>query len=85
MAVFSINWKSRQARLIFGKIIGDFELAANEFTDSSKHIVSIRLGLSVKQAYEDFRQGHLVGRAVLIPEASAARSVTSEFLCNRRP
>lgn len=29
---------------------------------------------TVKQAYEDFRQGHLVGRAVLIPEASAARA-----------
>jgi hypothetical protein len=27
---------------------------------------------AVKQAYEDFRQGHLVGLAVLIPEASAA-------------
>ena len=35
----------------------------------------------VKQAYDDFKQGHLVGRAVLIPEASAARAaVTSEFL-----
>jgi len=29
---------------------------------------------SVKQAYEDFKQGHLVGRAVLIPEVSAARA-----------
>jgi hypothetical protein len=29
---------------------------------------------AVKQAYEDFREGHLVGRAVLIPEASAARA-----------
>ena len=29
---------------------------------------------SVKQAYDDFKQGHLVGRAVLIPEASAARA-----------
>ena len=29
---------------------------------------------SVKQAYEDFKQGHLVGRAVLLPEASAARA-----------
>ena len=27
---------------------------------------------AVKQAYDDFRQGHLVGRAVVIPEASAA-------------
>jgi len=27
---------------------------------------------AVKQAYDDFKQGHLVGRAVLIPEASAA-------------
>jgi propanol-preferring alcohol dehydrogenase len=26
---------------------------------------------AVKQAYDDFRQGHLVGRAVIIPEASA--------------
>jgi len=29
---------------------------------------------AVKQAYEDFKQGHIVGRAVLIPEASAARA-----------
>jgi propanol-preferring alcohol dehydrogenase len=29
---------------------------------------------SVKQAYDDFKQGHLVGRAVLIPEVSAARA-----------
>jgi propanol-preferring alcohol dehydrogenase len=29
---------------------------------------------SVKQAYEDFKQGHLVGRAVLVPEVSAARA-----------
>jgi len=29
---------------------------------------------AVKQAYDDFKQGHLVGRAVLIPEASAARA-----------
>ncbi len=29
---------------------------------------------AAKQAYDDFKQGHLVGRAVLIPEASAARS-----------
>jgi propanol-preferring alcohol dehydrogenase len=29
---------------------------------------------AVKQAYDDFRQGHLVGRAVLIPDASAARA-----------
>ena len=28
---------------------------------------------SVKQAYDDFQHGHLVGRAVVIPEASAAR------------
>jgi propanol-preferring alcohol dehydrogenase len=39
---------------------------------------------SVKQAYEDFKQGHLVGRAVLIPEAiGRARSVT-EFLLAKR-
>jgi D-arabinose 1-dehydrogenase-like Zn-dependent alcohol dehydrogenase len=30
---------------------------------------------SVEQAYDDFKLGHLVGRAVLIPEASAARAV----------
>ena len=29
---------------------------------------------SVNKAYDDFKQGHLVGRAVLIPEASAARA-----------
>jgi propanol-preferring alcohol dehydrogenase len=29
----------------------------------------------VEQAYDDFKLGHLVGRAVLIPEASAARAV----------
>ena len=29
---------------------------------------------AVKQAYEDFKQGHIVGRAVVIPEASAARA-----------
>jgi propanol-preferring alcohol dehydrogenase len=29
---------------------------------------------SVKEAYEDFKQGHLVGRAVLLPEVSAARA-----------
>ena len=28
----------------------------------------------VKQAYDDFKQGHLVGRAVLVPEAAAARA-----------
>ena len=31
---------------------------------------------SVKQAYEDFKQGHLVGRAVLIPEAAAAHAAS---------
>jgi propanol-preferring alcohol dehydrogenase len=29
---------------------------------------------AAKQAYDDFKQGHLVGRAVLISEASAARA-----------
>lgn len=29
---------------------------------------------AVKQAYDDFKQGRLVGRAVLMPEASAARA-----------
>ena len=29
---------------------------------------------AVKQAYEDFKQGHLVGRAVLMPQATAARA-----------
>ena len=29
---------------------------------------------AVKQAYDDFAHGHLVGRAVLIPEAAAARA-----------
>ncbi len=29
---------------------------------------------AVQKAYDDFKQGHLVGRAVLIPEASAARA-----------
>jgi D-arabinose 1-dehydrogenase-like Zn-dependent alcohol dehydrogenase len=29
---------------------------------------------AVNQAYEDFKQGHIVGRAVVIPEASAARA-----------
>lgn len=28
---------------------------------------------AVKQAYDDFKEGHLVGRAVLMPQASAAR------------
>lgn len=35
----------------------------------------VRYPLSaVKQAYDDFEQGHLVGRAVVIPEASATRA-----------
>jgi propanol-preferring alcohol dehydrogenase len=29
---------------------------------------------AVKQAYDDFAHGHLVGRAVVIPEAAAARA-----------
>ena len=29
---------------------------------------------AVKQAYDDFKQGHLIGRAVLMPEVSAARA-----------
>ncbi|HEY0766163.1 MAG TPA: NAD(P)-dependent alcohol dehydrogenase [Pyrinomonadaceae bacterium] len=29
---------------------------------------------AVNQAYDDFKQGHLVGRAVVMPEASAARA-----------
>ena len=29
---------------------------------------------AVSQAYSDFKQGHLVGRAIVIPEASAARA-----------
>jgi propanol-preferring alcohol dehydrogenase len=29
---------------------------------------------AVKEAYDDFKQGHLVGRAVLMPQASAARA-----------
>ena len=30
---------------------------------------------AVRRAYDDFAQGHLVGRAVVIPEAAAARAV----------
>ena len=30
---------------------------------------------AVRQAYDDFAQGHLVGRAVVVPEAAAARAV----------
>jgi propanol-preferring alcohol dehydrogenase len=29
---------------------------------------------AAKQAYNDFKQGHIVGRVVVIPEASAARA-----------
>jgi D-arabinose 1-dehydrogenase-like Zn-dependent alcohol dehydrogenase len=29
---------------------------------------------AVKQAYDDFKQGHLIGRAVVIPEAVEARA-----------
>ena len=33
-----------------------------------------RYPLSAKEAYDDFKQGHLVGRAVLMPQASTARA-----------
>jgi propanol-preferring alcohol dehydrogenase len=32
---------------------------------------------AVRQAYDDFANGHLVGRAVVIPEAAAARPISS--------
>ena len=39
----------------------------------------------VKQAYDDFAHGHLVGRAVVIPGAAAGRSAYRKvFVCRKR-
>jgi D-arabinose 1-dehydrogenase-like Zn-dependent alcohol dehydrogenase len=54
-------------------------VALNEFVDMAalgriKNLVDRYPLSAVRQAYDDFKQGRLVGRAVLMPEASAARA-----------